>query len=343
MLTIKRWLCVLFIYLIPVVCVLGVCPFIGGEHLEAGKILSVIGSDSVWSTDAEIFFYFRIPRILLALLAGGTLALTGAVFQGILRNPLATPYTLGVTGGSSLGAVTAILLPTLNVARGPFSAVQLSSLIGAALVMAFIYLLAARSGGMSMNTLLLAGVTISIFCGAMITFLRYLASPNLLVSIEHWLLGGLDVMGFQELSVIFPLLVPGVGLLFMQMNTLNHLELGEELATGYGVDVKRVQQASFLGGCLATTGVVSLTGPIGFVGLVVPHAVRKLSGIDYRIVLPASFLTGGALLVVCDTVARTIIYPTEIPTGVITSIVGVPCFIYLLLARKSVYGSPRFG
>ena len=338
MLTFNRWIQRLSPYFVPLLLISCVCPFVGGERLSVGDILSVIVGGSGWNSASEIFFYFRLPRVILAICTGGALALAGSVFQAILRNPLATPYTLGVTGGSSLGAVTAIFIPGLNFAWGPLSSVQFFSLLGSGLVTWFIYFLATRKEGLSMTTLLLAGVTLGIFCGAVISFLRYLASPNLLVSMERWIIGGLDVNGFSDLSAIFPFLLPGVGLLFLQIRKLNHLGLGDEMATGYGINVQSVQRASFIGGSLATAGVVSLTGPIGFIGLIVPHAVRRLSGSDYRIILPASFFAGGSLLVVCDTVSRTLLYPTEIPTGVITTLIGVPFFIHLLLSKKRMTG-----
>jgi iron complex transport system permease protein len=185
-----------------------------------------------------------------------------------------------------------------------------------------------------MNTLLLAGVTVSILCGAMTQLIRYLASPNQMVMMDHWMMGGLDVIGYRELSALLPLLLPGLTLLLSQMGTLNHLSLGEEMALGQGIDVATVQKLSFIGGGLATTGAVSLAGPIGFVGLLVPHAVRRLSGFDHRILLPGSFLAGGAFLVACDTVARTVVSPTEMPVGIITALVGGPFFVYLLLKKR---------
>jgi len=151
---------------------------------------------------------------------------------------------------------------------------------------------------------------------------------------DHWLMGGLDIVGYRSLAALLPLLLPGAGMLFMQMGSYNLLALGEEMALGYGVDVISVQRLSLIGGGLATAGAVSIAGPIGFVGLLVPHAVRRLSGFDHRILLPASFLAGGTLLVICDTIARTIVAPTEMPVGIITALVGGPFFIYLLFRKK---------
>ena len=296
--------------------------------------MGTIFNGAPWNPDCDIFFYQRIPRVLSAFLVGGALALTGSVFQAILRNPLATPYTLGVTGGGSLGAVIVISFPALHAVWGPVSTVQLASLFGSGLVMMAIYWLATRGECLSVNTLLLAGVTMGIFCGAMIVLVRFLSNPYELVAIERWLVGGLTVTGYQELSILFPLLIPGIGLLLSQMHALNHLAFGEELASGYGVDVEAVRRCSFLGGSIATASVVAAAGPVGFVGLIVPHAVKTMSGVDHRIVLPASILLGGAFLTVCDTVARTAFAPVEIPVGIITALLGAPFFIHILLRTR---------
>jgi len=313
------------------IATVAICPFIGGERLDYRAVVAGPGSSS---PDADIFFYQRVPRVLLGLLVGGTLATIGAAFQAVLRNPLAEPYTLGVSGGSALGAVVAISVPGLWVSWGPFSSVQLLALAGAAAALGLIYWMARRPEGMAMNTLLLAGVTISTLCGGAILLVRYVVNPRLLVQMDRWMMGGLDVVGYRELAALFPLLLPGLGLLMARATALNHLVLGEEMATGHGVDVAAVQKEVLLGGGLATAAVVSLAGPIGFVGLVVPHAVRRLSGFDHRVILPASFLLGGAALTVCDTVARTVLAPTEMPVGIITALVGGPLFIRLLVKGK---------
>jgi iron complex transport system permease protein len=283
--------------------------------------------------DATIFYQHRLPRVLLGFMVGGTLAAVGCVFQVLFRNPLATPYTLGVTGGGTLGAYIALSFSCFHFSKGPFSSVQLFALLGSLAVLLLIYAVARRAQGVSMTTLLLAGVTIGIMCSAFILLIRYIAEPNILVAMERWTMGRLDVVGFSGMAILWPLLLPGLGLLGLQVGVLNQLSLGRELALGHGVDVEHVQRACLIGGALATAAVVSLAGPIGFVGLIVPHTARRISGTDHRLVLPASFLMGGAFLVLCDTLARTVLAPTEIPVGVITALVGGPCFIYLLLCR----------
>lgn len=337
-LTRGRFALALGAYLAAAALVLAWAPFVGTVEIAPASIWASLHGGA-WDTVAEIFWQQRVPRVLLGFCAGGTLALVGAAFQVILRNPLADPYTLGITGGGALGATLVFLVPGLARQWGPLDSVPLGALAGAVAVTALIYTLARRRGGLvQSNTLLLAGVTVGIFCGALILAVRYFLSPNLLVLMDRWLMGGLGVVGYRELAGLPPLLLPGLGLLLMQMPALNQLALGEDIAAGYGVQVGRVQTLCFLGGSLATAAVVALVGPIGFVGLLAPHIVRRLSGVDQRIVLPASFLAGGAFLAACDALARILlprlgVSSMELPVGVLTALVGGPFFIWLLLRR----------
>jgi len=319
-------------YLLLFITVIVITPWIGPEKTTPGAILQHIQGPS--NPQGEIFFFQRLPRLILALLTGGALALVGASFQVLFRNPLVEPFTLGVSGGSALGAFLAISIPSLWIVWGPFSSIQIFAAIGASGSLLLIYRIANRPQGLSVNTLLLAGITISIICAGAILLLTYLASPNLLMSFQRWMMGGIDIVGYQDLISLVPFLLPGGILLFIHARDLNHIALGEEMALGHGVDVKSVQKHVFIGGGLATAAVVSLTGPIGFVGLIIPHAVRGLSGYDQRIILTGSFLLGGAVLAVCDTLARTILAPTELPVGIITALLGGPLFIRLLLSRR---------
>jgi iron complex transport system permease protein len=322
----------LLFYTLVFIAVILITPWIGPEKTTPADILLHIQGQS--NPQGEIFFFQRLPRLLLALLAGGSLALVGASFQVLFRNPLVEPFTLGVSGGAALGAFLAISIPSFWIVWGPFSSVQILAVLGASGSLLLIYSIAKRPQGLSVHTLLLAGITISIICAGAILLLTYLASPNLLMSFQRWMMGGIDIVGYQDLFSLFPFLLPGGFLLFYHGRDLNHLALGEEMALGHGVDVKAVQRHVFIGGGLATAAVVSLSGPIGFIGLIIPHAVRRLSGFDQRIVLSGSFLFGGAVLAVCDTLARTVLAPTELPVGIITALIGGPLFIRLLLSRR---------
>ena len=183
---------------------------------------------------------------------------------------------------------------------------------------------------MTTHTLLLAGVTISIVSGGLMMLLIYFVSPFKFVTFHRWMMGGLDVVGYRELWSVLALGTPGVLVLASMAREYNHLAFSEDMALGHGVDVPRVQRLTFLGAGLTTAACVAVAGPIGFVGMIVPHIVRRLTGFDYRFVLPCAFLLGGAVLAVCDGIARTVIAPTEIPVGVITAVIGGPVFLYLL-------------
>jgi iron complex transport system permease protein len=325
--------CGFCLYLLFAIIVILFCPLVGAESLDIKMIIQDLQNKSISQIDTDIFIYQRLPRVLLAFITGAALAVAGNTFQIILRNPLATPYTLGVTGGSAVGAYLAIAFPAISGLFGKAGSVQLMSMAGAGLIVLLIYIASRRKAGLSMYTMLLAGVTISIMCGAFIILIRYLTKPHLLVSLDRWTMGRLDTVGFDNFYSIIPLVMIALAMIVYHVRSLNHISLGAEMALGHGVDVACVQKYCFVGGSIATAAVVSAAGPIGFIGLIVPHVVRKISGFDNRIAMLGCFCLGGAFLVLCDAVARTLIAPTEIPVGVTTALIGGPCFIYLLIKR----------
>jgi iron complex transport system permease protein len=320
-----------WIYAAAFCAVFLVLPWVGAEHLSRREVLAFLhGKDTAHGL---ILFNQRIPRILLALLVGGALSMAGAALQVLFRNPLAEPWTLGVSGGAAIGVFAAQALPSLHVAVGPLSSTQVLALLGAFGILAVILVFSRGKRGRTTQTLLLAGVTISILSGGVMMLVTYFISPFGFVAFHRWMMGGLDVIGYRDLLSFLLLGVPGLWILAGQAREYNHLALGEDMALGHGVDLLRVQRRTFLGAGLATAACVSIAGPIGFVGMIVPHAVRRLSGFDSRIVLPAAFLLGGSVLAGCDCIARTIIAPTEIPVGIITAVIGGPMFLYLLGRR----------
>ncbi len=280
----------------------------------------------------QILMAQRLPRALLGFLVGLGLGVAGAALQAILRNPLADPYVLGISTGSALGAVLAMTLG-LSFGLGPFRAVEIFALAGAALVMLLLYRLARGKREFSMSSLLLCGVTIALVGSSGILLMRYLAEPHLLIVMDRWMMGGLAVVGYDEVAGLLPMLIPGVLLILWLTSPLNQLTCGEEMAMGRGVDVEGTQRWTFGATSLITAGVVAMAGPIGFVGLIVPHAVRGIVGPDHRILVPASGLVAGAFLVFCDSLARTVMAPAELPVGVVTSLLGGPVFVILLLRR----------
>lgn len=311
--------------------VLLLLPWIGAEPLSFSGVLDYLQGQQ--SAHGLILFRQRIPRVLLALAVGGGLSIAGAALQVLFRNPLAEPWTLGVSGGAAIGAFLAFAFPAIHRWSGIFPSGQLLALAGAGAVMLFMLGMFRRRRGVLMETLLLGGVTISVFSGGLMMLAMYFVAPHTLVSFHRWMMGGLDVIGYREVFSLLIFGTPGMLLLLRQAGEYNHLALGEEMAMGHGVDVRRVQRWTVIGAGLTTAACVALAGPIAFIGMVIPHLVRHGSGVDNRIVLPGSFLLGGAVLALCDALARTAIAPTEIPVGILTAVAGGPVFLYLLTRR----------
>ncbi len=313
--------------------VLVAAPMLGSTAINLGRVFdpSIPWAENV---DAQIFFVARLPRVLAGALVGSTLAAAGVVLQALVRNPLATPFTLGVSASAALGAMLAIAF-NLDASMFGTTAVSMASFTGSIVGTAIVYLLATRvNKALSTNVLLLAGVTLNTFFSALITLVQYLIDFADWYRTARWLLGNLDVSSFSPLVASLPL-VGGSFLLFAMLpRALNLLSLGEDVASARGVDVGRAQRIAFLSASLATGAAISLAGPIGFIGIVVPHLVRLLVGSDHRVVLPASILFGAAFLVVCDLIARTVMAPIELPVGIVTAMIGGPFFIWLLI-RKS--------
>ena len=313
--------------------VMMLAPTLGSTRIDLSRVFDrSIPWDS--NIDAQIFFVARLPRVLAAALVGSTLAAAGVVMQALLRNPLATPFTLGVSSGAALGAMLAIALH-LDVSFAGASAVPIASFAGALVATAIVYFLATRvKGGLSTNVLLLAGVTLNSFFSALITFVQYLVDFAEWYRTSRWLLGNLDVSSFTPVIASMPLILLSFGMFAVLPRTLNLLTLGEDVAASRGVDVTGSQRIAFVSSSLATGAAVSLAGPIGFIGIVVPHLVRLMVGSDHRIVLPAAALFGAAFLVACDLIARTVMSPVELPVGIVTAMIGGPFFLWLLV-RKS--------
>jgi len=309
-----------------------VAPLIGSAPISIARVFdrSIPFSENV---DAQIFFVARMPRVIAGALVGAALATAGVVFQALLRNALATPFTLGVSAGASLGAMLAIVLGA-TISAGPFSAVPLASLAGAAIAAAVVYRLATmQDRAMSTTVLLLAGVTLNSFFSALIMFVQYIADFAQVYRAARWIMGDLDVGSFEPIVAALPMLVIALAMFAWLPSSLNVLSVGADAASARGVDVGRTQRLAFVSASLATAAAVSLAGPIGFIGIVVPHLVRLLVGVDHRLVLPASALFGAAFLVVCDLAGRTLMAPLEIPVGVITAMLGGPFFLWLLVRK----------
>ncbi|NIQ01840.1 MAG: iron chelate uptake ABC transporter family permease subunit [Nitrospinaceae bacterium] len=312
---------------------LAIAPLIGPTSIDLAKAFSG-GWSSKDNIDADILFLARIPRILLGALTGAALSVTGAVFQALLRNDLAAPFTLGVSSGASFGAVIAISLG-LNYTLFGISTLSIAAFLGALGTMLLVFgLVKTRHGDFPTPVLLLAGVTANFFFASMVMFIHYLADFTQSFQIVRWLMGGLDITDYQTLGSIFPMVALGIGGLIYFSRDLNLISAGIQSASSRGVDVLRTQKASFILASLITGTVVAISGPIGFVGLIVPHMVRLMVGPDLRLLIPGSMFFGASFLILCDTVGRTLIAPAEIPVGVITAMLGGPFFVWLLKCQQ---------
>lgn len=282
------------------------------------------------STEATILLSLRLPRVLLAFSVGAALALTGTALQALVRNPLADPYLLGLSGGAGLGAVLAI-------AAIPFArwSVPLAAWVGALLAVALVYRLALVAGRrLDPRILLLAGVVVSAFTGAvMAAILTLVPSPDLRNAFL-WLLGGFGGASWEALGTFGAYAIAPAAVLAVGARSLDLLSLGEEPAQFLGADIERVKRMVYFAASLLTAAAVAVSGVVGFVGLVVPHAMRRVVGPMHRALLPAAALTGGAFLVLADALARTVARPLELPVGVVTAVIGVPMFALLL--RRSI-------
>jgi iron complex transport system permease protein len=301
-------------------------PLVGSQRLSLAGIVHGDPSTQL------IFWQIRLPRILLSLLGGAALAVSGLGFQTLFRNPLAEPYTLGVSSGAALGAVLA-----LRFEGGTFlglSLVGIASFAGALGATALIVGLALRRQGIETSTLLLAGVAVSLSCSAIILFLQYLADSTQTFRMVRWMMGGLSVVGYGEVLWLLPWVIAGSAALFALRWELNLLLTGEELAASRGVDLARLRRLVLLATSLMIGALVAVAGPIGFVGLIVPHMLRRLVGHDHLFLLPACILGGGAFLTLCDAAGRTVMAPAELPVGILTALLGGPFFLWLLVWRR---------
>ncbi|HKP38267.1 MAG TPA: iron ABC transporter permease [Pyrinomonadaceae bacterium] len=285
-----------------------------------------------------IFFRLRVPRVVMAGLVGASLATVGAALQALFRNPLAEPFTLGVSGGASLGASIAIAFG-LGAAFAGLPLIFIAGFAGATVSVVLVYRLARSGGGVILpGALLLAGVVLNLSASAGVLIIQYLASYGRSLQILRWLIGSLDVVGFDLIWKMLIFLIPGWLVLLGHARDLHLLATGEESAASLGVDVRRTERMVFAASSLIVAVTVSVGGTIGFVGLIVPHAARLLFGQDVRVLLPASFLLGAAFLILADTLARVVISPTELPVGAITALLGGPVFL-ILMRRQQRYSA----
>lgn len=281
----------------------------------------------------QILWDIRLPRLLFAFLAGCGLALCGLVFQAMFHNPLATPFTLGVASGASLGAAISVYLG-LNFFLLGLSAQTLSAFCGALIAISLVFFISRLRSGFSTETLLLTGVAISFFFSSLILLVQYLSDVNDAFQIIRWLMGSLTVVGYDDIRQLAPFVIIAALVIIGFGRELNLLMAGDDIAASRGVNVNRLRYLLFFVTSLCVGAIVALCGPIGFVGMMVPHICRLLIGHDHQWLIPASLLFGGSFLIICDTLARIVIAPAELPVGVITTLLGGPFFLWLLIRNK---------
>ena len=316
-----------------------ICLQFGAESIPFAKSVQVLfpawfptqqGMDP-FDAEATILLHLRIPRLLLALCVGGTLAIVGATLQALVRNPLADPYVLGVSSGATLGATLAMTSEVLTNALDG-TGISVAALAGSVLSIVVVYRLSSSGSSLPVQTLLLAGVIVNAICSALTMFLTSLLSPDHLSRVMAWLMGTLHPARPLQMGLTILVALLGTAALVFHAEPLNCLLLGEDTAQSLGLDIERTKRRLFVLTAVVTGIIVAVSGMIGFVGMMIPHVLRFVVGPDHRMLLPATVLAGGLFLMIADTIARTVIAPAELPVGVVTALIGGPIFVRLLLS-----------
>jgi iron complex transport system permease protein len=294
---------------------------IGSTHISLTGALT--------ESEKIIIFQIRLPRIILAGLAGAALSVAGTTYQGLFRNPLADPYLIGVAQGAGLGAIIGFLLPS----AWQIATIPVLAFAGAVIAVLIVSSIARVGKSLPMTTLILAGVALGAFLGAIMSYLM-IASGEKLHSIVLWLLGTLSIANWSQVLMVTPYILIGIIVICLYARPLNVMQLDEEQAQQLGINVERVKIILLVAATLITAAAISFCGIIGFVGIIIPHAVRLIWGPDHRFLLPLSTVAGAIFLILADTAARTLLAPAEIPIGVITAFIGAPFFLYLLRQKK---------
>lgn len=325
----SRTITAVAIMLFMAICAIGVSVLLGTTAQDISALLHRGAggeSEKTWAILVE----YRVPRALLAAVVGAGLAISGAVFQAVTRNPLADPYLMGIASGAALGAVLSLILS----GEHQFLGTSLAAFVGGLISVGLVYgLVAARTRGDYVNTVILAGVIVAALMNALMLLVISVSGSHEMQRILFWLMGDFSLADYSQVQVAGAFVAVGSVLMYGQANRLNLLTAGDDTAAHLGVNVTATRTFFIVIGSLVAGAVVSVAGTVGFVGLVVPHVMRLLFGPDNRVLLPASFLGGAAFLAAADCVARIVAYPVELPVGVITALTGAPFFLYLLLRR----------
>ena len=330
----NRWIILILILSGGLLGVSVISLLVGSSAIPFKRIISLV-FEGKGTTEYSILFDIRLPRIILGFAIGGALSLSGVILQGMFRNPLVEPYTLGISGGAAMGVCLNIVL---RLYRFGILTLPLCGFLGAILIIVLVYSLSLRKGILKIQGLLLTGVMISFISSSLIMLTMAVSRAEDLHGIVFWIMGSLEEPNWLLIKMAVIVSVLGLFISYFFSSHLNAFSLGEEEAQALGVNTERTKRLLFIITSLLTGFSVSVAGIIGFVGLVVPHFVRMFTGGDHRILLGASFLTGGVFLILCDTLARTIISPLELPVGVITGILGGSLFVYALSKKQIILG-----
>ena len=350
----RRLFIILLISIITLIAISLISSIFGSVKID---ILSLFNYENSQNENAkEIFFKLRLPRILLAILSGSILSITGCVFQSLLRNPLAEPYTLGIAGGASFGATLAILLPIPSYLTMIFdinlentysniiielfysSWISIASFVFAMLTLVFIFFVLGRKTRLSGTSLILAGITINFFFSGFVMLIYYFASPYDTSKMIRWIMGSVDTDGYIKILLISGITIPISIYFIIKSKVLNIVNFGEDFAKSKGINVKKIYWKFIILSSFIVSLIVSITGPISFVGLIIPHIIRQITGFDHRMLLPLSLVWGACFLVLCDLISRNILsfvnYDSDIPIGVITALLGAMFFLWILKTYK---------
>jgi iron complex transport system permease protein len=298
-------------------------------NIAIGSDLSAITGFFNNSNAQDIILRIRLPRALLAVLAGGTFALCGAVFQSLFRNPIASPFTLGTASGASFGVTVFISFFAVSSISG-MALTTVSAFAGSLLSIAVVYLASSGKKNFNPNSMILTGVVINFFFSGLILFLQYLTDQANAVRITRWTMGGLDIVGMEPVYFTSVIFVAGFFVIYKFRDDLNLLYVGEEISVSRGVNADRSRKYLFIISSLMVSSIVSFTGPIGFIGIIAPHLASNFFGRNYRVLLPASLAIGSSLLLLCDLISRTVLWPVEIPVGIVTAMAGALFFIRIV-------------
>lgn len=332
---VARWTIMIAILVLALFVVIVACLSIGVINIPFDQVINILLGGGT-ETERWVIINIRLPRIVLAAIVGGSLAIAGATMQGLFRNPMASPSVLGISSGAAFGASLAIVLG-ISWTSGAF-AIPAMAFVFSFVTLFIVYAVSRTKGGyVPVETLLLAGIAIGSLFSALVSAMQYFAGEQL-AGVVFWMMGGLDEATWDQVLISMAPVILGASVIMALSRDLNAMMVGEEQAGNLGINVNRVRLVLLLAASLVTAIAVSVSGVIGFVGLIIPHVVRILVGPDHRILLPASIISGALFLILTDTLARTIISPAELPVGIITSLLGAPFFIYLLMSRKKSMG-----